>query len=311
MADVSMNRSDAPSIVLAPEVSSEIWQNAQAESAVMQYATKIDLPGLGLSVPMIASDPTAEWAGETEEITVGESTFDSREMKGHKIGVIELFSKEMKRDLPGLVSALQTRLPKTIGLKFDETVFHGASGFGPVNQTTFDSFRKTGVQSLSLTKEDAYDDLVAIDEAVSLADGTLGAYVLSPRARGVLLRAKDADERPLMVNNVQTDGAITSLLGVPAFRTGAVYRKGAEDAAGGSTLGFAGDWRSAYYGVVQGIEVEISSEASVTKGGQTINLWQRDMFAVKVTAHLGFMIRKGHENRFVRITDGTVVNETA
>lgn len=307
----NMFTGDVPAVVLPKEVSSEIWADAQAESAVMRFANKIDLPGVGLAVPMITGDPTAEWAGETDEIAASDSTFDSREMKGHKIGVIETFSKEFRRDSGRLYDALRERLPKTLAGKFDATVFHALSGSGPVNQTTFDSFTKAGVQSQVLAAATAYDDLVAIDEKVSLADGTLSAYVLSPRARGVLLRAKDVDERPLLVNNVQTDGAVTSLLGVDAFRTGAVYKKGAEDAAGGSTLGFAGDWSSAFYGVVQGIEIEVSDQATIQKGGSQINLWQRDMFAVKVTAHLGFMIRKGHEDRFVRILDGVVVNEVA
>jgi HK97 family phage major capsid protein len=304
----NMNTGDA-AVVLPKEVSDEIWQDAQEASAVMRFANKIDLPGVGLSVPMITGDPTAEWAGETDEIVVGDSTLDNREMKGHKIGVIETFSKEFRRDAGRLYEALRERLPGTIASKFDATVFHALSGTGPVNMTTFDSFRKSGVQSQVLTSATAYDDLVAIDEKVSLENGALSAYVLSPRARGVLLRAKDVDERPLLVNNVQTDGAVTALLGVDAFRSGAVYAKGAEDDAAGSTLGFAGDFRSAFYGVVQDIEIEVSDQATITKNGQPLNLWQRDMFAVKVTAHLGFMIRKGHEGRFVRITDGVVVNE--
>lgn len=294
----NMHTGDVPSAILPKEVSSEIWQDAQAESAVMRFANKIDLPGVGMAVPMIVGDPTAEWAGETEEIKASDSAIDYREMKGHKIGVIETFSKEFRRDSGRLYDALRERLPKTLAGKFDATVFHAANGVGPVNMTTFDSFRKEGVQSHALTSATAYDDLVAIDEAVSLADGTLNAYVLSPSARGVLLRAKDADERPLLVNNVQTDGAVTSLLGVDAYRSKAVGAAGTP-----KTLGFAGDFSSAFYGIVQGIEIEVSDQATITKGGQSINLWQRDMFAVKVTAHLGFMIRKGHENRFVRITD--------
>lgn len=300
----SMYRGDVPANVLPKEVSSEIWTDTQEASAVMRFANRIDLPGVGLAVPMITGDPEAEWAGETDEIAVGESEVDFREMKGHKIGVIETFSKEFRRDAAGLYAQMRERLPKTIAGKFDRTVFHAASGSGPVNMQTFDSLRKSGVQSLALTRESAYDDLVDIDTAVSEANGALSAYVLAPKARGVLLRAKDADERPLLVNNVQTDGAITSLLGVDAYRTGAVYLPGAADTD--ATIGFAGEWSSAYYGVVQDIEIEISDQATVTKGGKQINLWQRDMFAVKVTAHLGFMIRKGREDRFVRILDGSV-----
>lgn len=298
-------------VVLPKEVSSEIWSDAQEQSAIMRFANRINLPGAGITVPMVTGDPTAEWAGETDEIAVGDSTLDSRDMKGHKIGVIETFSKEFRRDLPGIYAELRQRLPRTLAGAFDSTAFHSAAGTGPVNQTSFDSLVKTGVQTSPLTAASAYDDLVDIDVAVSEAGGSLDAYVLSPKARGVLLRAKDTDGRPLMVNDVQTDGAISSLLGVPAFRSGHVYLDGgagpddiegnADDPA--NVLGIAGDWSNAFYGVVQDIEIEVSDQATINKGGTTLNLWQRDMFAVKVTAHLGFMIRKGREDRFVRITD--------
>src|SRR4051794_23139719 len=107
----SMFTGDAPSQILPKEVSSEIWQDAQEASAIMSLANRIHLPGVGLAVPMITGDPSAEWAGETEEIKASDSTIDHREMKGHKIGVIETFSKEFKRDLPGLYAELRKRLP--------------------------------------------------------------------------------------------------------------------------------------------------------------------------------------------------------
>lgn len=298
-------------VTLPAEVSTTIWQGVQEKSAVMTYGTRLDLPGKGLTVPMITGDPSASWAGEGQEIAVGDSTVDLRHMSAHKVGVIETFSKEMKRDLPALVVALQARLPGVIAAEFDRTVLHGANGYGPVNQSTFDSLRKAGVGASVLTSADAYDDLVDIDAKVSVAGGSLNAYLLSPQARGVLLRAKDTDGRPLLVNNVQTDGAVTGLLGVDAFRTTAAFAKGAEDDVAGNTIAIAGDFTSLYFGVVQDIEVEISTDATVVKNGTPINLFQSDLFAVKVTAHLGSMIRKGHENRFVRITDGVVVNEVA
>lgn len=285
---------DGNAALLPKEVSSEIWADAIQESAVMSLANRISLPAVGLAVPMITGDPSAEWVGETDEIEASDSTIDAREMKGHKIGVIETFSKEFKRDLPGLYAEMRRRLPRTLGLKFDQTVFHGTDASAPVNYQTFDSFQKAGVQTSPLTLADAYDDLVAIDQAVAVAGGDLSAYALAPQARGILLSATDNDGRPLLINDIQRQGSIDQLLGVPVRRTPAVGASG--------VLGLAGEWSNAYYGVVEDIEISVSDQATITKGGTSINLWQRDMFAVKVTAHLGFMIRKGRENRFVRIT---------
>lgn len=294
MAGIQTNRT-ASGIVLPKEVSSQIWQDAQDASAVMQFASRIDLPGAGVQIPMITGDPTAQWAGETDEIAVGDSTFSSKNIAGYKIGVIELFSNEFKRDLPALYSELAKRLPKTIGTAFDATVFHATAAPG----ADFDLLHTA--PDFVLDSTNTYDDLVAIETAISNANGENTGYVLSPKARGVLLSAKDADNRPLLINDLQREGGVTSLLGVPVNLARSAYKA---DAAGdeGEVLGFAGDWSQAMYGVVEDIEVAVSTEATVNKGGTQINLFQRDMFALRVTAHLGFGVRD--LNKFVKIRSG-------
>lgn len=294
MAGIQMNRT-ASGIVLPKEVSSQVWQDAQDASAVMRFATRIDLPGAGVQIPMVTGDPTAQWAGETDEIAVGDSSFSSKSIAGYKIGVIELFSNEFKRDLPGLYAALAERLPKTIGAAYDATVFHATSAPG----ADFDLL--SAADALTLDTTDAYGDLVAIETAISDANGENTGYVLAPKARGVLLNARDADNRPLLLNDIQREGGVSSLLGVPVNVSRAVYKA---DEAGddGEVLGFAGDWSQAMYGVVEEIEVAVSTEATVNKGGTQVNLFQRDMFALRVTAHLGFAVRD--LSKFRKITSG-------
>ena len=52
-------------IDLPSDVSKEIIQKAQEQSAVMQLARQIVLPGNGLTIPVITGDPEAEWVTET------------------------------------------------------------------------------------------------------------------------------------------------------------------------------------------------------------------------------------------------------
>ena len=43
------------------------------------------------------------------------------------------------------------------------------------------------------------------------------------------------------------------------------------------------------YGVVEGVKIDFSSDASLTLGnGTTINLFQRNMFAVRAEIEIGF-----------------------
>ncbi|MCR5848231.1 MAG: hypothetical protein K6G75_08960, partial [Lachnospiraceae bacterium] len=48
-------------IDLPVDISREIIAKAQESSAIMSLARKITLPGRGLAIPVITSDPEAEW----------------------------------------------------------------------------------------------------------------------------------------------------------------------------------------------------------------------------------------------------------
>jgi hypothetical protein len=143
---------------------------------------------------------------------------------------------------------------------------------------------------------DVYAGLLAADASVSTAGGAINGWALAPQARGVLLGATDTGGRPLLINNIATDGAVPALLGARTFNTPAVYRAGTP-----ATIGFAGDWTYANYGIVEGVQVSVSDQASITDGGTVLNLWERNMFAVRCEMEVGFRVRS--DDRFVRLTD--------
>ena len=67
-------------------------------------------------------------------------------------------------------------------------------------------------------------------------------------------------------------------------------------AAAGSTagspaiVGIAGDWTQARYGVVENdVQISISDQATLTIGSETVNLWERNMFAVRAEIEVGFI----------------------
>ena len=62
MSGTATNRTN---ITLPADVSNEILQKVQHESAIMQLARRIPLPGRGLSIPTITADPEAETLTDT------------------------------------------------------------------------------------------------------------------------------------------------------------------------------------------------------------------------------------------------------
>lgn len=282
------------SITLPSSVSTEIWAKTLEQSAIMQLAQRIDLPGNGLTIPVITGEPAADWVSETDNKPVSQHTLTTKEMKGYTLAIIEPFSNQFRDNTEALYNELVSRLPFAIAKKFDETCM-----FGTAPGTGFDTL--AGVTNSVNASTKTYDAFVDAIGKVAENDSDLNAFVLSPQAKTLLLKTKDTTNRPLFINNVQTDGAVGHVLSVPTHFTKSAHKAAAGEAA--EVLGFGGDWSAARYGVVKDVNISISDQATLTSGSKTLNLWQRNMFAVRCEFEVGFVIRDMAD--FVRIDNGT------
>lgn len=276
MASIDINRTTT--IALPSDVSSEILQKTQESSAVMSLARQIQLPGLGVTIPVITGDPEAGWVGETEKKPVKRGTLSTKLMQPYTLAVIVPFSNQFRRDVPRLYDALVQRLPGALAKKFDATVFGAVDAPG----TNFDTLKSCTAQSI-LT--DAYGGLVAADADIADHDGILNGFILSPKGKAILLTAVDGNDRPLFINSV-AEGAVPMILGAPVRQSKGAYI--AETASTDAVVGVAGDWTQAMYGTVEGVQIAISDQASLTDGGSTINLFEQNMFAVRAEIEVGF-----------------------
>lgn len=297
MSGINTNRSN---ISLPTEVSSEIIQKTQEGSAVMQLARKISLPGNGLTIPVITDDPEAAWVAETAAKPVSNPGLSTKVMRGYKLAVIEPFSDEFRRDYASLYNALIQRLPAILGQKFDNTVFGGTA----VPGSDFDSLANVTGHSISPESgsdvtPDVYKALVAADTDIATHGGISNGYVLSPQAKGILLASRDEIGRPLFINSV-AEGAIPMILGQRTQISKGAYVEGSGSDASATTVGFVGDWTKAMYGIVEGVNISISEEATLTlANGATINLFQQNMFAVRAEIEIGFRADSTVFNKFV------------
>jgi len=285
MAGIDVNRTTS-GITLTPEQSAEIWSSAEYASAALQLAQRVDLPGAGVSVDIITGEPEAEWVGETNEKPVDRPTFSSKLMTPYTMAVIVPFSNQFRRDKARLYAEVVRKLPQALAKKLDQTIFGGGAAPG----SNFDTL--AGAATVGIAGK-TYKGLVAADQAIATGGGQLNGWALSPQARGLLLGAEDGNGRPLFINNIQTDGAVPALLGAPVYTTKGVFLADYNGATAGTDnqLGFAGDWTSAHIGVVEDIQLDISTQATINDGGTQINLWQRNMFAVRAEFEVGFRVR--------------------
>lgn len=293
MAGIDINRTTT-GVVLPSELSGEIWQQTQEASAVMGLSNNITLPGSGLTFDIITGDPTPDWvAQETDEKEVSTGTVSSKKMQGYTLAVIVPFSNQFRRDKSALYNAFVQRLPGALAKKIDETIF-----FGTAPGSNFDALTSATAVSLvpTDTTVDAYDQLIDAEVDIAEAGYSLNGYAISARGVGLLRKVRDANGIPLLGSLSGFD----TLMGVPVRRTQAVQKvtPGQPD-----LIGVAGDWSTATFGVVENIMISVSDQATLTDGGTTVNLWQRNMFAVRAEMEVGFVVRD--VDAFRRLTGAT------
>ena len=271
MSGTATNRTN---ITIPAVMASEILAKMQTESAVMQLAREVKLPGAGLQIPVITADPEAAWVAETGLKPVSNPTLTTKLMTPYKLAVIVPFSNEFRRDASALYEELVRRLPRALAQKFDATVF----GAGDAPGTYFDTFALCQAQTIG------YDGIVAADADIAANGGIMNGIALSPQGKAALLAAKDNDGRPIFINNI-SENAVPMILGAKT-----VLSKGAYVSGSPATLGVAGDWSQAMFGTVEGIKIDYSADATLKVNESTsINLFQQNMFAVRAEIEVGFV----------------------
>lgn len=261
-------------IDLPASVTSEILSKVQESSKVMRLARQMPLPGNGAAINVLLSDPEAAWAGETAAKVVSNPSVATKILRGYTLAVIVPFSNQFRRDASALYNAIVEKLPDALGRKFDNTVF-----FGSAPGSDFDTLASVTAQSLA---SDVYQGLVAADTDIALHGGITNGYIFSAQGKGLLLGATDTTKRPIF-NNV-TENGVPVVLGARTEITKAAFKSGSP-----SKVGFAGDWNQAVWGMVEGVKVNFSEDATLDLGdGNVINLFQQNMFAVRAEIEVGF-----------------------
>ena len=261
-------------IDLPESVSNAILSKVQESSKVMSLARQMPLPGNGAAINVLLSDPEAAWAGETGKKAVSNPSVATKILRGYTLAVIVPFSNQFRRDASALFDAIVEKLPDALGRKFDETVF-----FGTAPGSDFDTLANVTAQSLA---SDVYQGLVAADTDIALHGGISNGYIFSAQGKGLLLSATDTTKRPIF-NNV-TENGIPVVLGQRTEVTKAAFKSGSP-----SKVGFVGDWTQAVWGMVDGVKISFSEDASLTLADNSvINLFERNMFAVRAEIEVGF-----------------------
>ena len=256
------------------------------KSAVTQLAKYEKMTKPEKEFTYLASGPGAYWVGEGERIQTDKATWLNAKMITKKLGVIIPVTKEfLKYTVSDFFTMIRPAVSEAFAIKFDQAALFGiASPFG----TGVSVYERATAASNTLAIEslgNLYDELNGLLALVEENDKDVNGFTTTKRFRQRLRGAKDQNGLP--ISNDATAGATSQALGMPI---GYVDSKSWDYT---KALLMAADWDMARYGILQEMEYTISKDATLTTvqdaDGHMINLFERDMVALRVTQQVGFM----------------------
>lgn len=286
---VDINRSSTGS-ALPVELSQDIIAKAVESSIIMSMGRQVSVPGAGLSIPVITGEPSAGWSAETAKKPVSNHTLTRKNLVPKTLSIIEPFSNQFRRDLPGLYAELARRLPGALAKKFDQDVIFS-------DRSNVDSLWSNGVAVASnanrsvLDGNATYQDILDGVGAVVSAGYDPNGIAFSPA--GELLLAAAQTSGPLTFGTGRS-GSLVS--GASVSRNLAVSGLDADGSGAGTTTftvnGIVGDWNQLLWGMVESIDIAITDQSVlyVDGGVNDIHLFQQNMFALRCEVEIGAVI---------------------
>lgn len=285
---------------IKPELAGPIFDEAAKGSAAMSLMKKVPLGASGQAFPIVTGKPSANWTAEGAKKHTTEASLGLVTMQPKKLTAIAVASQEVIRANPGGYSeTLAGLLAEAFARAFDLAVFFDkggdGTGTGPFGTSLWASTKSVTLGATA--GANVYDDIV---KAMGLnLQGTpkkqVNGFAFDTGFEVDLLTAKDASGRPLFAE-ASYDGLI------PALRSGSILGRPSymhENVGLDKTVGFAGDWTKAAWGTVGGITMDVSTEATVTIGGQLVSLYEQNLVAIRAEAEYGFAL--ADKEAFVKI----------
>ena len=138
---------------------------------------------------------------------------------------------------------------------------------------------------------------------MSTAGYDVSDWIVNQELYSLLLTAVDPSGRQFFTVGQAPSGQLAqSILGANVIKTRTPFKSSTTLA---DDTGIVGDWKNAArVGIVEGVSISITDTATINDGGTPLNLWQRNMFAVRAEIEVGFIYRD--INAFVRVQNPTV-----
>lgn len=280
---------DARTGKIPAEEGTLVLKEFMANSVVAQLAKPEPMNKPRKTFTYLAEGPGAYWVGETERIQTSKATWLTATMEAKKLGVILPVSKEFLRySVSEFFIQMRLAIAEAFYTKFDQAALFGVDSPYASGVSVWENIIASNNYIQQGSAGNLYLDLNDLLALVEDGDNDPNGFTTTRSFRKDLRGA--VDDKNLPIFNDARGGETAQALGLPI---GYASTK-SWDLSKAALI--TGDWDYARYGILQGIEYAVSEDATITtitdSDGKAINLFERDMFALRATMHIGFMTLK-------------------
>jgi len=287
--------SDAKTGNIPTETGELIIGDIMQNSVIMQLAKYEPMEKQEKTLMYLAEGPGAYWVNEAEKIQTSKTQWLSLSLVAKKLGVIIPVSNEfLNYTVSNFFEIIKPKVAEAFRLKFDQAALFGTNSPYVAGNSIFE--RATAAGNIITGTDNVYADLNNAMALVEAGDHDPNAIATVRSLNARLRGAVDGNGLP-MFNNVNS-GAISTPIGLPiAYGNSKAWDKAKAEL-------MLGDWNQAIYGIPQGLEYMISEDATLStvvgEDGAPINLFERDLVALRATMHVAFLTVK--EDAFAAVT---------
>lgn len=276
--------SDVKTGTIPEEQGGLIIEDVIKGSTVMKLAKNEPMTAPKKNFSFKAKGAGAYWVSETEVIKTSAVEWLNASMTAEKLGVIIPFSKEFLRyTAKEFFNEVKPLIAEAFYQTFDQAALFGTN-------SPF-ATHSSGKSILDGATDEG--NVVELGTGATLQDdffslmGLIEAGGFNPNGIASITGFKQDLRTAKDVNNNRLYTDLNNVEGLPiTYANNAAW-----DATKAEAL--MGDWEYARYGILQGIEYAVSEDAQLSSvvgaDGKPINLFERDMFALRATMHIAYM----------------------
>lgn len=252
------------------EIAQEVIKNVIEQASILKVCKHETMLSDKKTMPKLTDSGSASWVAEGEAIKTTLPKFEYPQLKACKLAVIVPVTREKIDDtVINVMDEVKQAMADAFAAAIDKAMIFGVESPFETNLISAIDTQKV-VKTADLDKDISNAMGLVEDNNYNCTDILMGT----------------AQKRTLreLANDNSYKGAISLS---SAYETPINFVKNWDNT---QAVTITGDFSKAIVGTRDGMTYEILKEATIESGGETINLAQRDMIAIKATIRLGFLV---------------------